>query len=302
MDHKLVIGFFGVLALVFLAGCAGPASIEVMDVNDSEIAERNSRSLDSYGGERATVRRIRRMLESAFNNGSATFNDTSPPVDQGEIFRYGDSYYNVSWEVTDQLPGTSVTVGIDYNPSGDRLEGRRVNYRDLPTIDKELLGGLLPPRENPPESEGYDIGVGTDFTEQEMNESVLADKRYDIVVYEGEAYPIRVETNSVEINVYNYTANLAHANASTYAEHLKDKYLFRLSGLSSAEQELMSKAMGDSYYLEDGETETYKSLVTKLRRHEAVEGGDEYSGDWLVRYNGNVYWVQATYEQLNLNS
>lgn len=302
MNHKHLIAFVGVFALVFLAGCAGPASLEVTDVDDNEIAEQTSRSLESFDGERATVRRIRGMLESAINNGSSTFNGTSPPIREGQIFEHRDSYYNISWNVEGHLPGTRLTVGIDYNPTENRLEGRQVNYRDLPTFDKELMSGLLPPRENPPESEGYDIGAGGVFSEGEINESMLASQRYDIVVYEGEAYPIQVETEPEELNIYNYTAELAYANSSVYADHLKDKYLFRLSGLSSAEEELMSKAMGDSYYLEDGATEAYKSLLKKLRRHEAVEGGDEYSGDWLVRYKGNVYWVEATYEQIDLNN
>ncbi len=83
-----------------------------------------------------------------------------------------------------------------------------------------------------------------------------------------------------------------------YAESLKEGYMFELSSLTSSEKKIINRAMDDMYYVENSNNEAFKSLIEKLHRHRAIKRGDEYSGDWLVRYKQEIYWIQATYGQL----
>lgn len=279
------------LLLVLLAGCSAAGSLTMDPVADAELVDRASRGFDP--ADRDDLDAEARMLVEAFENGSGTMEATSPPVSEGLPFEYRGSYYDLSWTVVGEQTETSVSLAIDYNASDP--EGRQVAYEDLPAADRRLVDALLPPRPGP-RDEGYDFGAAARYNATEVERSVFApEQRYDVVVYEDEAYPVRLDgTREVTVTTYRYSSTRIANGSDEYARDLKDERLFALSGLSDAEREVVDEAVDEgSYYAEDDD-EAFASLVERFRRHAPVERDHTY-GEWLVRYGGEVYWAGLEY-------
>ncbi|MDY6779012.1 MAG: hypothetical protein SV760_00370, partial [Halobacteria archaeon] len=108
-------------------------------------------------------------------------------------------------------------------------------------------------------------------------------------------YPVRTDTDEVTVNVYSYTAEMVFENATEYARSLRQRYMFRLADLSEDERSVLREAIDGGYYAENTDDRAFGSLIKKLRRHESITGNDDTSGEWLVRYGGDTYWVEASY-------
>lgn len=288
--HRLL-PLLGLLLLVVLAGCSAAGSITMEPVTDAEVAERASRGIDPAGA--AEDDPEARTIRSAIENGSGTIEAQSPPVRDGRPFEYLGTYYDLSWEVVEERTATSVSFVVDYNATDPG--GRRIAYEDLPAADRRALSSLIPPEERHGD-EDVSMGAVSTYNDSAVESSVLVpEPRYDVVVSEGEAYPVRLDgTREVTVNTYRYTAEVVANSSEEYARDLKEEYLFTLSGLSEQERSLVETAIEDGYYAEDREDETFRSVVQRFTRHEAIEPGDTY-GDWLVRYDGETYWAHLEY-------
>lgn len=288
--HRLL-PLLGLLLLVFLAGCSAAGSMTMDPVTDDEIAERASRGFDP--ADRTDLDAEARMLVDAFENGSGTIEAQSPPVRDGLPFAYDGAYYDLSWGVVDERTATSVSLVVDYNATDP--EGRRIAYEDLPAADRRALSSLIPPEERHAES-GEALGAVSTYDDSEVESSVFVpEPRYDVVVYEGEAYPVRLDdTREVTIETYRYTAEAVADSTDEYARDLKEEYLFTLSGLTDEERSVVETALEEGYYAEDRDDAAFRSVVERFTRHQAIEPGDTY-GDWLVRYDGETYWAHLEY-------
>lgn len=293
MRRQHLLATAALLLLVLLAGCEAAGSVEMDPVTDDELVDRASRSLERTAPGTEPDREAT-MLRSALANGSGTIDATAPPVRAGLPFEHDGAYYDLSWTVVDERTETSVAIEIDYNATDP--SGERIDYADLPAPDRRALAALLP-RRHERETEGYDFGAATRYDDTAVAASVLVpEQRYDVVVYGGEAYPIRVGgTREVTVNTYRYTSRRVAGDADEYAAALKEEHLFALSGLSEAERSVVDAAIEDDYYAEDEDDEAFRSLLDRLRRHEPV-AGEEAHGEWLVRYEGEVYWTDVWYD------
>lgn len=283
----------GLLLLVLLAGCSAPGSISMDPVTDGELAERASRSFDRLDhGPDAGDDPEARMLREAIENGSATIDSANAPVREGLPFEHEGAYYDVSYAVVDEWTVTSVSLRVDYNASDP--EGERIAYADLPAADRRALDALLPPREGR-QVEGYDLGAATRYDDAELERSVLVSDRSAVVVYEGEPYPVRLDgTSEMTVETYRYTATTVADSPGEYAADLTDEYRFTLSGLSEEERAVVDAAVEDGYYADGTDDEAFRSVLETFRRHKAVHREETY-GEWLVRYDGEVYWAQLEY-------
>lgn len=292
MVPRTLLSAGALLLLVLLAGCSAAGSASLDPVDDAELAERASRSLGPASDPADDAEA--RMLRTAFENGSATMEARRPPVPEGLPFEHRGAYYDLSWTVVDRRTATGASLEVDYNASDPA--GPRIAYGDLPAADRRALSALLPPRADR-RVEGYDRGVGVTYNDSEAAASVLVpEQRYDVVVFEGEAYPVRVaSTREVEVMTYRYEATRVANGSAAYARALKDEYLFTLRGLSDADREVVEAAVEDDYYADSDDDAAFASVLERFRAHPAVEE-DEYSGSWLVRYEGEVYWAQLRYD------
>jgi hypothetical protein len=261
-------------------------------VDDAELADHASRSFSVTDVE---PDRESRLIRGAIQNGSATIDSPSVPVETALPIAFQGAYYNLSWSITDRSPATRATIEIDYN--GSVASGATIPYADLPSVDQRALETLLPPRHDR-RTEGYDIGESVTYSDSEREHSVLLSERdYDAVVYRGTAYPIRVaDTREITVNTYRYTSTLVAANSTAYAEQLRQQYRFTLSGLSADERRIVTEALNEGrYYAESEDDAAFQSVLNHFQRHKAIQE-DEYHGEWLVRYNGTDYWAELRYE------
>lgn len=292
MDQRRLLLLTCLLAtLLALSGCSAAGSLEMRSVNDSELADAASRSYDRAVDRPAGVPTPpNEILQEAVGNDSATVTDVTPPIEEGLPFVVDGRYYNLSYSVINESSATRVSIRIDYN--GSAPNGTAIAYDELPAVDQEALDAILPPRDVP-STDGYELGVGAVYNDSELRKSVLGpDTAYDVVVYEGERYPINVgDTREVTVKTYRYEATEVAASADAYADQLREEYTFRLSDLSDAEASVVSEAIEEgTYYAEDEDDEGFGSLVDRFEERQAITR-DQASGLWLVRYNGEVYLV-----------
>ncbi|QLG29179.1 hypothetical protein HUG10_17310 [Halorarum halophilum] len=291
MHPRVPLLLLALALLVPLAGCSAAGSLDMTAVNDVELAEHASRSLPTTEDPEVAERRA--LVLGATRNGSATGNGTSPPVDpDGLPFAVGGAYYDLSAEAVGNHTETRVNIEVDYNGT---VEGDAVAYEDLPPADRELVDAVLPPRYDG-RTEGYDMGASARYTDDEIAASVLLEGDYDAIMFDGERYPVSVrDDGQVTVTEYRYTATEVASSASAYAADLRESKLFTLSGLSDAEREVVTGAVEETYYAESTDDEAFRSVLGRFWSQEAVRS-DEYSGSWVVRYEGTVYWADVHYD------
>lgn len=291
MRRRTVLALALVALLAGLGGCSAEGSLSMQPVDDAGLAEAASEPLPSDGPPGADRDVARRAVE----NGTATAVGDRPPVDVTLPYRHDGRFYALDYGENGTEPGYDVGIRIDYNASS--VDGTVVDYRDLPAVDREVLSFLVS-RDRPGEERlepGYDVGVGATYTEADAESSVLVPTQaYDAVRYEGEVYPIGVESERETLTVYRYEATVVAESAAAYAAQLRDRYAFELSGLSDAERDIVEGALNDTYYIEDSDDEAFASLVDRFRSHEPVAEDDIY-GRYVVRYEGQLYWAELDY-------
>lgn len=274
-----------------LAGCAHPEAVLTMDaVSDADLAGRASRDVDRHPEYRDLVRR-------AVEDGPANATGRSPPLETDEPIAFEDRYYELSVTETGEREGTQYDITIDYDPGTATPGGEVIDYADLPAVDRATMDALLPPPENRPSDEGADFGVNRVYDDEEAAESVLVpEQEYDAVVYEGERYPVAAgDGRAVTIYEYRYEAAEIAGSAAEYGAAVREEYAFTLSGLSEAEREVVREAIDDGYY-EGSADDAFVSVAERFRAHEGVET-DEWGGEWVVRYEGTVYWANLEHPE-----
>ncbi len=291
------IGIVALVVSVLLAGCANPAgSIHLEPVTDTQIADHASRSIggvhDRPGDD---------IVPTAVENGSATVTDRRPPITDGLPFAYSGAYYNLSWDVVNTSDAVSGSVSTDYTTAS--ADDSRIAYSDLPVPDRRIVDELFPLEQRFPDGTAPGtprIGASTVYNTSEQNASVFfPEQQYDAVVYDGTAYSVQAEdTRQVTLYTYRYTADQVAASPAEYAEQLRDRYLFTLSGLSEAERAVFNEAQGDRYYAQNTNDAAFASLLDRFRAQPAVTQ-DEYEGEWLVQYEDTVYWADLSFYEFS---
>lgn len=289
--------YIGVFLLVFLAGCSAAGSLHMKSApSDSKLAEQASRPV-IIPNEEPTEDQL--LVQQAITDGSATSESPRPAVEPGLPFVYNRTYYNISSTIIDHHSETQVTVGIDYN--GTAPPSKTITYDRISKRDQVVLSDLFPPKTDTYRP-GPDIGTSTTYNATEWNNSVILKDNYTAVRYQEETYPVILQdTQTVRVNTYQYTATI-HANDSDeYADELRSKYLFTLSGLSKSEQNIVEKAINDTYYADSTEDDAFRSVLETFQNHRAIQK-TEYRGKWLVRYEGRVYVAELSYDGFTTTS
>lgn len=289
MVRNSVLAFALLALLASLAGCHSAGDVSMDSVDDDALAAEASRQASDV----VAPGRETRMVRSAIENGTATINHTSKPVESGLPFASGGAYYNLTGEAVGNQSGRAVTVGVDLNATNP--SGSRIAYEGLPAVDKWTLA-RLPEDDDPYLEPGRDWELDARYTDAQAERSVLVPtQEYDVVVYDGKAYPVSViEDREVTLTTYRYDATVVAERSDAYARQLTRQHAFAFSNLSKEERSVLDEAANGTYYAETTDDEAFDSLVDKFRAREAVER-DEYSGSWLLRYEGRRYWVEMRY-------
>lgn len=271
-----------------LAGCVHPPNVLTMDaVSDAELAERTAQHVPNDADQRAAI-------HQAAENGSATFWSSAPRLDEETPVGVNGSYYRVSHTEIDSRERTAYDVKIQYDPGDWTPEYGAIAYDELPAVDRAAFGTLVTRAdEHDRESDGFDVGAGDAYADLNVSESVFVpEQQYDAVTYEGETVRVAIDADARRVEHWRLELSPVADSAAEYARQVRDEYLFALSGLSSAEREIVEQAIDGGYY--ESTTDAFESLVDRLESHRAFEK-DDFWGEWLVRYDGTDYWTYAEY-------
>ncbi|MFC4451774.1 hypothetical protein [Halorussus aquaticus] len=303
MDRREFLATGATLTVAAFGGCTGcarmpAASLQMESITDAEIAEKVTHELEDGASDR------RRLVADAVENGSATVEDVDPPLAANKSFVYEGSVYRLSHEVVESVPATTFHFTLD-PVEGSVAESETVRYADLPAVDREKFA------EN-----GWDdgsfLGFGSSllYLDREIPDSALVpDPERPVVVWDSETKG-RFEVDdsrSTELKTYRYAAEVVDSSAERYGAEVRERYAFALSGLTSAERDIVRQAVEteDGYRVPPDETppDAMWKLAKRFRPHEEVRyawedeedagGSGRIDGSYLVRRDGEVYWTSV---------
>jgi hypothetical protein len=264
---------------VALAGCGHPAVVlDMDDATATDITNQLSTSPESNSTEY-------RVVSAAIENGSTTHRGRYDLFDPGETVRIGDSFYEVSETRLGSSEVTVYEVRIDFDPADTTAEIGEITYEELPAADRQRLDQIISD-DDLPNQDGYDVGVGYGTAEEVGDGSVFVpEQQYDIIVHDGNRYRVTVDTRTTTETEYRYEATEITSGVDSFADRIRDQYLFTLSGLSDAEREVVEAAIDGGYFEDD---EAFQSVTDRIRDHEGIEVTDSY-GTWLIEYEQTEY-------------
>ena len=268
----------GAALLPFLAGCAHPSV--VLDLNEATLGD----IVDEVSTTAAARSPEYAVVADALENGSATRREQGQLFDQEDTVRFEGAFYDVSATRLGSNEVTVYEVLVDLDPADTTPELGEIAYGDLPTVDREHLDSVVSGDHRG--QEGVDVGVVYGTATEVGDESVFVpDQQYDVVVHEGDRLRISVESRTATETEFRYEVSAVAPDAETFADQVREQYLFTLSGLSDAEREVVEGAIDGSHF-ED--TDAFRSVVDRIRDHEGIDVTDSY-GTWLLAYEGVEY-------------
>lgn len=267
------------LLSVATAGCAHPPVVLDLDAASADdIADEVSRTLepDSPAYD---------LVVAARENGSATRDSRYALFDRTSTVRVDDAFYDVS---ETRLASSEVTVYevlVDFDPDDTTPDRGEIAYEDLPAVDRRRLDPVFS-GDPMDERDGYDVGVDYGTAEEVGNESVFVPERqYDVVRRGDDRYRVAVDSRTAPEATYRYEVTTVAPDVDAFAGAIRDRYLFALTGLSSAERAVVEEAIDGGYFEDD---DAFRSVVDRIREHEGLDVADFY-GTWLLSYEGVAY-------------
>jgi hypothetical protein len=264
---------------VAIAGCGHPDVVLDMDAaTDRDVADEMSTTAEPGSEEHEVLTRAR-------DYGSAT------RTGRNELFYWSDTvwvdgaYYEVSETRLERTETTVYTVEVDRNPVVTTAEVGEIAYEDLPAFDREKLA-LIPSSDestaDTPSAVAVDYGTAAEVGDRSV---FVPERQYDVVTHDGHRYRVAVDSGTAPEAVYRYEVTEVASDVETFADRIRERYLFALTGLSDAEREVVEEAIDSAYYEDD---DAFRSVVEKIRDHERLEGEDTY-GTWLLTYEDEEY-------------
>ncbi|MBX0295481.1 hypothetical protein [Haloarcula nitratireducens] len=291
MRRRQFLAGLSVAAVAPLAGCSDPrGSIRLTDVSDdAALAERWTRSAD------ALTESSQELVAGAVeddDDARATAAATSPPLELARPVRYEGSYYDISYEATNEREETSYDVVVTFNP--DPAPETTVAFADLPAVDREVLDGLLESRWDRTDETNTRLGTPAVYTDAETAESVVVpEPEYDGVTRDDRTVGIGVDgSRLVTVADYRYRAELLAEDAAGIAALARERYRFEFADLSAEQRSILDEAKGGEARSEDPPSRAFTDLVEKFRAHDGLDV-DEYGGTWLLGYDGRDWWAMV---------
>ncbi|NHN42991.1 hypothetical protein G9C85_15330 [Halorubellus sp. JP-L1] len=266
------------------------ARFELSTIPDAELPSKVLYTVRPAEGDDETAQLFDRILDDG-----ATTEATRPPLPDGRHIAYRDGVYELSRAVIEETPATSYSVKVDVVTDSVN-EAAAIRFADLPAVDRAQFAarGL---------ADGDPVGIGTTFlyTDAEREQSVLVpESEYSYVTWDdgAEAEWVVDDAYDTTLNTYRYTANQV-ATAAEYGRRMRERFAFELAGLSDAQRDIVETASEDGRFVvgpDETPSDAFVAFVDRFRGHEQArgldeDGGEDLSGRYLVRYQGDVYWA-----------
>lgn len=282
MRRRQFLGTGTTLLAGVLAGCGHPPVVLDMDeAMDESIVDRGSTLAQPDSEEYGVVTRAR-------ENGTATRRGSYDLFDGTGVVRLNDTFYEVSETRLESSEVTVYEVYVDLDPENTTAAIGEIAFEDLPAVDRERLAPVVTERTENDDAR-YDVAVDYGSAEDANGSVFVPQRQYDIVVHEGRRYRVAADSRTAAEATYRYEVTEVAPDVATYADTLRERYLFALTGLSEAEREVVETAIEETHF-ED--SDAFRSVVDRLREHEGFEVADG-SGTWLVGYDGEEYVTYA---------
>lgn len=283
LNRRQFLSTLAVAGAATVAGCGHPPVVLDMDAATADdIADEVSMTAEP-GSEEYN------LVTSARENGSARRNGQYELFDRTSTVQIGDTFYEVSETRLRSSEVSVYEVLVDFNPDDSTPELGEIEYDNLPEVDRQRLDSVLS-EETPPDQDRYDIGVDYGTAEEVGNNSVFVPERqYDIVVHGENRYRVAVNSRTAAEAEYRYNVTEIAPDVNTFVDQIREQYLFTLTDLSEAEQEVVEEATDGGYF---GDDDAFQSLIDRLQEHEALDVTDSY-GTWLLEYESSEYITYA---------
>ena len=264
---------------VVLAGCADPdVVLDLSEATPRDLADKASRDLDPGTEEHVVV-------AGATGNGSITRHARWKRFPEASIVRVDGAFYDVSERRVGTGEARRYRLSVDFDPANTTPERGAIAVEDLPPIDRQRLEPLITPVPRPPD-DGSDVTQEWGTAELLANRSVFApEQRYDVIVDGDRRYRVGVSAETESMPEYRYEVTQVAPDVEAFAQHLRDRYLFELAGLSEDERSVVEEAIDGAYFDDD---DAFGSVVETIRSHEGLNEADYY-GTWLVAYEADEY-------------
>lgn len=271
------------LLSVAIAGCAHP--VVVLDMDEATAGDIVNEVTMTVGPDSAE----RSLVSSALENGSATRSGRYELFDSADTVRVGDTFYDVSETRLGSSEVTVYEVLVDFDPANSTPELGEIEYDDLPEADRQRLDPIVSGAD-PRSQDGYDVGVGYGTAEEVGNESVFVPERqYDIIIRGENRYRVAVDSRTTPEATYRYEVTEVASGVETFADQIREQYLFTLSDLSDAERAVVEEATNGGYFQDD---DAFRSVIDRIREHEGITVDDSY-GTWLLEHESTEYLTYA---------
>jgi len=279
MERRQFLASGTALLSVAIAGCGHPDVVLDMDeATADDIADERSTRVEPGSEEY-------RVLTSARDDGAATRTGRRELFDRTNAVRVDGTFYEVSETRLESSEATVYSIDVAFNPDDTKAEVSEVAYADLPAFDREQLSFVVN-GQKPADEEGYIASVDYGTAEEVGDRSALVpDPQYDIVTHEGDRYRVEVESRTVSEGEYRYEVTEVAPDVETFADQVREQYLFALTGLSDAEREVVEEAIDGAYYEDD---DAFRSVVEKIRDHDGLYV-ESHDGTWLLNYEDIEY-------------
>jgi len=260
---------------VALAGCGHPPSSSSLNEGDRRRHRRRGVDDADPGSEEYE------LVTSALENGSATRRGRYELFEPTDTVRVDEAVYEVTETRIASSEVTVYEVLIDFDPADTTPELGEIAFDDLPEVDRERLEPIVS-ETDPPQQDGYDLGVGYGSAAEVGNESVFVpERRYDVLVHDGDRYRV-VDSHTASEAEYRYEATEVAPDVETFADHVRERYLFVLAGLSDAEREVVEESIDGAYFEDD---DAFRSVIDRIRAHDGIRVDDFY-GDVAAGVRG----------------
>ncbi|SHG47236.1 hypothetical protein [Halobaculum gomorrense] len=326
LDRRSFLATTATLAATAAGGCTGcaaspTASLRLTAEDDAGLA-REALTVFGDGGDggdggEADPNPRGGLAVRVVEAGPVTTEDTDVPLPTGRPVVVNDGVYRFAAEPVDsrELRSFSVTINPLRVDEGAETPGPgdRIRFEELPAVDRRKFRELGFVDERP-----FGIGTSLSYRPEAVEESVLVpEPEYSVIVWPDG--PARFEVDgggSYTVYTYELTADRV-TSATAFGADVRERFGFSLAVLPREEREILDAAIDPETPAPDGDdysgyhvasdqepSDALRSLVNRFREREPVVFEWERrpepwraSGEYVVRYDGAVYWASLWVEE-----
>ncbi|MEY7849638.1 hypothetical protein AB7C87_10635 [Natrarchaeobius sp. A-rgal3] len=271
-----------------LAGCVEPGGALTMAPvgTDEEIGAEATLSLESDRDSETLA-----LLEDAHTDGEATVDGERPPFRPDRPLEFRSAVFEVSWAAVDERTETGyvVTATIGSEDVGEP----EIAFEDLPAVDRSALAAL--PERVAAHEDRDEPALGAVFEYDRdgadlEGSALVPDPEYEVIEVEGEPVGIRSRETETTVHTYRYELEEVASSTAEYGTQLRHRSV-ALDSLTDDERELVEEAIEDGRAVVSRDDDAFVSVGERLLEEEPIYE-DEYTGEWLIEYEGALYWTE----------